>query len=290
LILAVLESILKDVNSKGLPKRDKALLEEAIFTTYKLSQGKTPTLSNYKKVLEEHPNPAMKQYAEILYSWTGDSSYGKMLDGPTNIKLSKDLVTIETKGLDLYPDLQNVFLLLLTDHIKNDAAKDTRRPYLLIIDEAWRLFETPGGLSFAMEAYRTFRKFKGGIWCISQNYRDFLFNQEIKNAVFPNTSSIFFLKQTKIDWDDFQKCMDLNDNELEVVKSLEVVKGKFSEFYFMQGEKRAVLKLVPDSLSYWICTSDGNDKAKIADLVKLNPGLSKLEVLKKLALETKEAV
>ena len=56
--------------------------------------------------------------------------------------------------------------------------------------------------------------------------------------------------------------MDLNDNEIEVIKSLEIVKGKYSEFYYMQDEKRAVLRLTPDPLSYWICTSDGNDKSK----------------------------
>lgn len=289
LILGALESILKEEDSKGLPKREKALLEESIFETYAKCKGSTPTLSDLKRVLENHSNPLLKGFAEILYSWTGNTAYGKMLDGPTNIKLAKDLVTVEIKGLDTYPDLQNVFLLLLTDYIKNEAAKDLKRPYLLIIDEAWKLFETPSGLGFTLEAYRTFRKFNGGIWCISQNYKDFLSNEEVKNAIFPNTTSIFVLRQRKIDWKDFQDSMDLNDNEVEVIKSLEVSKGRFSEFYFMQDEKRAVLRLVPDPLSYWICTSDGNDKSIIKDACEKNPDLTKLQVLKKLAYKQKEA-
>ena len=93
-----------------------------------------------------------------------------MLDGPSTVQLTKDLITIELKGLDSYPDLQNVLLLLFTDFIRREAAKDLQTPYLLIIDESWKLFETPSGRSFALEAYRTFRKYKGGIWCISQNY------------------------------------------------------------------------------------------------------------------------
>ena len=52
--------------------------------------------------------------------WTGNTAYGKMLDGPSNVKLKKDL-------------------------IKREAAKDLSTPYLLIIDEAWKLFETPSG-------------------------------------------------------------------------------------------------------------------------------------------------
>lgn len=290
LILGALESILREDDSKGLPKREKALLEESIFSTYEKCKGKTPTLTDFKKTLTSHPAQSLKVYSEILYSWTGNTAYGRMLDGQTNIQLSKDLVTIEIKGLDTYPDLQNVFLLLLTDFIKNEAAKDLRRPYLLIIDEAWKLFETQSGLSFTLEAYRTFRKFNGGIWCISQNYKDFLASQEIKNAIFPNTTSIFVLRQRKIDWKDFQESMDLNDNETEVIKSLEIVKGKYSEFYYMQDENRAVLRLSPDPLSYWVCTSDGHDKSIIQEMCLKYPELSKLQVLKGLADKTKENI
>lgn len=283
LILAALESILKDEEAKGLPKRDKALLEEAIFETYERKNGKTPTLSDLKEVLEGHRNIEMKKYAEILYSWTGNTAYGRMLDGQSNIKLSKDLVTIEMKGLDTYPELQNVFLLLFTDFIKNEAAKDTTRPYLLIIDEAWKLFETPSGLSFTLEAYRTFRKFNGGIWCISQNYKDFLSNQEIKNAVFPNTSSVFILRQRKIDWEDFKKTMDFSEDETNIVKSLELVKGQYSEFMYMQDERKIVLRLIPDPLSYYVCTTDGHDKGEIKKMKDKYPNLKTIEVLKKLA-------
>lgn len=179
--------------------------------------------------------------------------------------------------------------MLFTDFIKNEAAKDTSRPYLLIIDEAWKLFETQSGLSFTLEAYRTFRKFNGGIWCISQNYKDFLSNQDIKNAVFPNTSSVFILRQRKIDWEDFQKTMDFSEDETGVIKSLELVKGEYSEFLYMQDERKIVLRLIPDPLSYWICTTDGNDKAEIERMKSKYPELKTIDVLKKVAYGEKEA-
>lgn len=289
LILAALESILKDEDSRGLPKRDKALLEEAIFMTYEKVKKRTPVLSDLKSVLENHHHSEMKKYSEILYSWTGNTAFGRMLDGQSNVTLNKDLITIEMKGLDTYPDLQNVFLLLFTDFIKNEASKDTSKPYLLIIDEAWKLFETQSGLSFTLEAYRTFRKFNGGIWCISQNYKDFLSNQDIKNAVFPNTSSVFILRQRKIDWEDFQKTMDFSEDETEVIKSLELVKGEYSEFLYMQDERKVILRLIPDPLSYWICTTDGSDKAMIDKMKVKYPELKIIDVLKKIAYGELEA-
>ena len=269
---------------RGLPKREKALLEEAIFKTYQIVQNRVPILSDLKKILQNHSRPEMRHFAEILYSWTGSTAYGRMLDGSSRVKLTKDLITIEMKGLDLYPDLQNVFLLIFTDFIRNEAARDLSTPYLLIIDEAWKLFETSGGLAFALEAYRTFRKFNGGIWCISQNYKDFLFSQEIKNAIFPNTTSVFILRQKKIDWKDFQESLDFNDDEIEVIKSLSIKKGHFSEFFFMQDENKVVVRLTPDPLSYWICTTDGSDKTRIQEMTRMHPHLNQFEILKKMAL------
>lgn len=290
LILAVLESILRENANAGLLKRSKALLEEAIFKIYEMKIGETPTLSDLRTYLSAHPNPEMKAYADTLFSWTGETAYGRMLDGQTNISLAKDLITVETKGLDDYPDLQNVFLLLFTDYIKSEASRDKTRPYLLILDEAWKLFQTPSGLQFAIEAYRTFRKFYGGIWCISQNYKDFLFNQEIKNAIFPNTTSTFVLKQRAIDWKDFAETLQLNEAEVNAIKSIEVKKGEYSEIFYMQDTGRSLLRITPDPLGYYICTSDPVDKGVIEEEEKKSEGLTKIQVLKNLAQKRKAQI
>lgn len=283
LILGCLELILKDEDKPGLPKREKALLEEAIFTAYKQTQIGIPNLSVLKEILRQHGVPEMRKYADILFSWTGDTAYGRMLDGFTNVKLNKDLVTIEIKGLDNHRELKDIFLLLLTSYIKEEAARDLARPYLLIIDEAHRLFLTPSGRDFAIESYRVFRKYNAGIWCVSQNYRDFLSDRNLADALMPNTTSVFILRQRKIDWDDFKSTFDFNDTQVEAVKSLEIVKGKYSEFFFMQDENQAVVRLEPEPLSYWICTTDGNEKAKVAELRVKDPKRPLVEILTELS-------
>ena len=114
-------------------------------------------------------------------------------------------------------------------------------------------------------------------------------NQDIKNAVFPNTSSVFILRQRKIDWEDFQKTMDFSEDETEVIKSLELVKGEYSEFLYMQDERKVILRLIPDPLSYWICTTDGSDKAMIDKMKVKYPELKTIDVLKKIAYGELEA-
>ena len=284
LILAVLELILKDQEQKGLPKREKALLEEAIFEVYKRTGDRLPTLSDLKSLLENHAVLEMKRFAQILFSWTGNTAYGKMLDRQTNIRMTCDLVTIEIKGLTNHSELKDILLLLLTSFIQDAAASDMTRPYLMICDEAERFFKS-GELSkqFIITCYRTWRKYRASIYCLSQNYRDFLSDPELADALLPNTTSVIILRQRKIDWKDFQEAFDFNDSQVEAVKSLEIVKGKYSEFFYMQDENQAILRLVPEPLSYWICTTDGNDKARIQEMERKYPELPKIEILKKLA-------
>ncbi len=287
LILAILEQILSEDSQKGLPKKQSAQLEEAIHRVYEESKN-TPTLSDLRNFLQKHESSELRDYAQILFSWTGNRAYGRMLDGQTNVDFTKDLVAIEIKGLDTYPDLQNVMLLNFTEFIRSEASCNPGQSTLLIIDEAWKLLETPSGRAFTIEAYRTFRKYGAGIWCISQNYRDFLKDEEISNALFPNTTSTFILKQSQIDREDFQKKLRLNHAEMQTIESLQSVKGEFSEVFLIQNEHKAILQIKSDPLAYYIATSDPIDKMLIEEMKDKNPNKSELEILQILVEQKKK--
>ncbi|MCY4523727.1 MAG: hypothetical protein OXB84_03200 [Halobacteriovoraceae bacterium] len=174
---------------------------------------------------------------------------------------------------------------MFTDFIKKEASVDLSRPYLLLIDEGWKLFETPCGSSFAMEAFRTFRKFYAGIWIITQNYRDFLKNEEMANAILPNTAQVGILPQKSIDWEDFKKRMGLSESETEQIKSLRVKKGDYSEIFYIQNENKTILRIIPDELSYYLCSSDAKDKEIIAKMKEKFPNLKSLEIINKIIEE-----
>lgn len=282
-ILASLELMFRDEGQESLPKREKALLEACIYELYSKTKGETPTLSDLRTQLLKHQVEALKQYGEILFSWTGETAYGNLLDGQSNITLSKNITAIEVKGLDDFPDLKDVFMLLITNFVQREAEKDLACPYILICDEAHRLFKTASTRDYILYCYRVFRKYNCSIFCITQNHKDFLSIPEVADAIFPNTTHVFILRQRKIDWPDFQKTFDFNEAELNAIKSLRIKKREFSEIFYMQDEKRAILKIIPDDLSYWICTSDGSDKAKIQEMQEKYPQAMKLKILQKLA-------
>ena len=106
-ILAVLEIILKDQDKSGLPKREKALLEEIIFKLYKKIRGRFPTLSDLKELLSEHCLESMRSYSEILFSWCGNTAYGKLLDA---VREAQGPVKIGTTGKGIGPTYEDKLL------------------------------------------------------------------------------------------------------------------------------------------------------------------------------------
>jgi conjugal transfer ATP-binding protein TraC len=284
-IMAVLESIFKEEDSKGLPKLDRAILEKAVFETYNQTRPNIPTLSDLRYQLDKVNTNRSREFSQILYSWTGNTAFGKMLDGETTVSLDKDLTTIELKGLDSYPELQNVMLLIFTDFIRSKMMENKTKKSLLIVDEAWKLFETNCGAGFAIEAFRTFRKFRAGIWAISQNINDFKSNPEISDAILQNTPNRIILRQSGVNWEEFQKTLSLNDREIEIVKDLKRDKGKFSELLFIQEENKTVLKMIPSPLSYWICTTDPKDQKIIDEYQTRYPDKKLIDVLKIISKE-----
>ena len=288
LVLAILEVILKNDDQKGLPKRHKALLEEAILKSYSSVKGRLPTLSDLRAILMAHDQVEMKYYGETLFSWCGNSAYGEIIDRQTNVVLSKDLVSIEVQSLNAHPELKDVLLLLLTSFIESTSMRDIERPCLLIVDEAERLFQTELAKQFVITCYRTWRKYNSGIWCLSQNYKDFLSDKSVADSLLPNTSHVVILRQKKIDWKHFREVFDFNEAQIKEIKSLKIEKGKFSELYYLQDENQAVLRLIPEPLSYWIATTDAQDKVKINKLMEAPHNLGPMEARLKLAFEEDE--
>ena len=261
LILAVLEMILKDPGQKALPKLCRSNLESAITQVYE--ESSSPRLSDLKKLLAASENRRLREHAQILESWTGDSPYGQILDRPSNVNLEKDLVSIEVGSLSASPDLKDVMLLLLTNYIELQARADLTTPYLLIVDEAERLFQTEMARQFVITCYRTWRKYNAGIWSLSQNYKDFFSDPALKDSLLPNTTSLIVLKQRGIDWKDFEQAFDFHEGQIAAIKSLEVKKGEYSEGYYQQDQNQTVVRIVPDKGSYELCTSDAADKIKL---------------------------
>ena len=255
-LLSLLETMLSEDENDKLPKLSKSLLEEAIIKTYSETKT-TPTLSDLVKTLIASGESKLKDFAKMLFPWTGDRAYGRLLDGEGTLSLQSDFVVFDLKSLSSYPDLQSVMILIITDFIlgKVESIKDRKKQILM--DECWELLKSKSASGFMEYCARTLRKTGSGITFITQGLEEIL-QSPIGAAILNNTATKFILVQ-RGDLEPTRKILKLNEQEMALVSSLRQAKGKYSEAFMIANEMKGVIRITPTPLEYWLATSDASD-------------------------------
>lgn len=267
-LLAIVESMVSEDEKARLPKLDRVLLEKAIIDLYKSSRakGEVPTLSDLSRCLSDFEEPSMRDISKMLYSWTGDRPYGKLLDGEGSLRADAMICAFDLKGLSSYPDLQSVMLLILNDFILNQVEKDKDHQKRIIIDEAWSLLKTPAAAAFMEYCVRTLRKTRSGITFITQGVEEIV-TSPIGSAILNNTATKFIMLQ-RGDSEILKNTLKLNSEELSLIFSLQQKKGEFAEGFMIEGLAKQVIRIFPSPIEYWLSTSDAFDNKHLESLMK----------------------
>ncbi len=281
-LLAVIESMVVDDDKTKLTKLDRVLLEKAIIELYeeKRKQNKVPILSELTEKLSKSKEPSMIELSKILFMWTGNRPYGKLLDGHGGLKTDAPICTFDLKGLSSYPDLQSVMILILTDFILTQVEQDKVNKKRIILDEAWQLLKSNAAAGFMEYCARTLRKTGSGITFITQGVEEIV-DSPIGPAIMNNTATKFILLQ-RGDSEILRQALKLNNQELNLIYSLEQRKGEFAEGFMIEGDHRQVIRIYPSPFEYWLSTSDANDNRYIQELRE--QGLTLVEAIEQAAL------
>lgn len=282
-LLAVIESMVAEDGKSKLPKLTRALLEKSLIELYKAKResGCLPTLSDLAKRLATSEEESLRTIAKMLYLWTGDRPYGRLLDGQGGLRADAEICTFDLKGLSSYPDLQSVMILILTDFILGRITNEKERKARIIIDEAWELLKSEAAASFMELAVRTLRKMGAGsgITFITQGVEEIVASP-IGAAILNNTATKFVMLQ-RGDTEVLRDTLKLNSRELALIQSLGQKKGEFSEGFMVEGEHRQVVRIYPTPLEYWLATSDAQDNLYLEKLRQ--EGLPLLEAIERAA-------
>jgi conjugal transfer ATP-binding protein TraC len=280
-LLAIIESMIVDEDRPKLPKLEKVLLEKEIIELYKLKakENVSPLLSDLKGVLEKSSEPCLQQIGKLLYMWTGDTAYGRLLDRPGSLRTNSEICTFDLKGLSSYPDLQSVMILLLTDFIIGQVEGNRTQRKRIILDEAWALLKSNAAAGFMEYCARTLRKTGSGITFITQGVEE-IASSPIGSAILNNTATKFIMLQ-RGDSNILKETLKLNDEELRLIYSLEQKKGEFSEGFMIEGDHRQVVRIYPTPFEYWVSTSDAFDNAFLDKL--MNGGMSLIQAIQSAA-------
>jgi len=268
-LLAIIESMVAEDERAKLPKLDRALLEKAIIELYKSrrAKGEIPILSDLAKYLSVFEEDSMRAVSKMLYLWTGERPYGRLLDGPGSLRTDAPICTFDLKGLSSHPDLQSVMILILTDFVLTQVEQDKSSKKRIILDEAWELLKSNAAANFMEYCARTLRKTGSGITFITQGVEEIVASP-IGSAILNNTATKFVMLQ-RGDSEILKNTLKLNGQELSLIHSLEQRKGEFSEGFMIEGDHRQVVRIYPSPFEYWLSTSDAQDNQHLAELQKL---------------------
>ena len=282
-LLACIESMVSEDEKSKLPKLDRVLLEKAIIELYakRRKHGEVPTLSDLMKDLSGSKEASLEAISKMLYMWTGERPYGRLLDGPGHLRANATICTFDLKGLSSYPDLQAVMILILTDFILTQVEGDRTHKKRIILDEAWELLKSNAAASFMEYCARTLRKTGSGITFITQGVEEIVASP-IGSAILNNTATKFVMLQ-RGDSKILANALKLNSQELNLIGSLQQRKGEFSEGFMIEGDHRQVVRIYPSPFEYWLSTSDASDNKHLDELKA--SGLTLVEAIEKAAVQ-----
>jgi conjugal transfer ATP-binding protein TraC len=217
------------------------------------------TLVTMEEVGERPASPSEREIARSLalrlQNWSGDTPFGQFVDRPTSINIEAPLVYYETSGLERYPELRGVGLLLLADLIWRRAKRDPARRKIAVFDEAWAMLKIPQAREFIVELYRRARRYHTAVYAVSQSLLDFA---EVR-GILQNTSS-FFLGRLPGEDKAIGELLELPPAALETFRSLSGKRGEYAEFMaWIRREDRLegdVIRVEASPEEYWLFTTN----------------------------------
>jgi conjugal transfer ATP-binding protein TraC len=277
---SLVELMTREEGAVGIGKLERAEIESAVKEI--LESNEPCRISALRTRLLTNQDTSTQKIGKILGPWCGDSPYGKFVDRQTNLELHDRIVCFDLKGLETHPDLQAVCLFLITDLIWREVQLDRTTPKFVVLDECWSLLDNDAGAKFLGEVFRTFRKYRASAIAISQTMDDFA-NSKVSQAILPNASVKWILKQTGGNLPALQEILRLNDREMKIIESVASKKGQFSEAFLIAGDDRQVVVIRSTPLEYWLATTDPMDLRAMDLAQKEYPNISNLELLEKMA-------
>jgi type-IV secretion system protein TraC len=272
-LASIIEQMVAEDKNR-LSKFERVLVEKAVVETYDRlrTEGKTPILSDFESTCRTSSEPELQRIGKLLYSWVGNSAFGKLLDRQGRLRADSSIVTFDLKGLSQYPDLQSVMILILTNFILDQVEGDRTTSKKVILDEAWQLLKSEAASGFMEYAARTFRKTGSAITFITQGIEE-IAASGIGSAIINNTAIKVILSQrgdTKL----LVETLKLNPRELDLIQHLENRMGVYSEAFLIEGDHRQVIRIYPGPIEYWISTSDAQDNKFLTKLKEQGLSLS----------------
>ncbi len=281
--LSFLMSLLSQMISGGderdrLNREEEGLLQKAVLKAYENQRNNIEvTLSDLVLILNDNKfneifgiNSVMGPTLALrLTPFTRKGPYGGFFDGINEFNIIGRFTVFELANLSAYPDLQLTVLFNLMFFITNFVSSSQMKPKrkFLLIDEAWSLLKVKNTADFITNAFKTFRKYRCSVVAITQELSD-LTRYETGLAIVANASNKIFLKQEASLIDLLKDRLSLPVGIIGALKTVDTVKGKYSEAFVITDSSSGVIRLIPDPFLYWAANTEPKNNEYLFNKLK----------------------
>ena len=243
---------------------------EAFCTT---ENGEEVCLASFKKEAQ--------MLAFALHNWTSRGPYGKWFNGRAEIDFSSDFIVLEMERLKRNRLFMSIITMSCLHAITaNLYLTDRAIRKVVLIEECGILFEeAPYLTAVVKEAYRRVRKYNGAIGTVFQSPYDLHNIGPAAKTITANTPYWFMLpcdQYPALTSDPELKYFGFDEWEVNLLRSLQLVRPRYGEVYLRTPLGRGVVRTVLDGFSYYLITTDPDDYKEIKNAFKTKK--SQLEV------------
>lgn len=254
------------------PKRGTTDIEDSILArvlqeTWAEKKNRS-TITDIANKLQADGSEVSNALAIMLFQYSDKGSYGRFFNGKSNVDFRNRLTVIEFEDLRERRDLLSVVMQMLSAQIMTQIFSGNRQQrFVILFDEAWFALELFPGLLASLA--RTIRKYNGSLILGTQSVNDFYVN-DIAKSILENSGWLFMLKQKKesVDLLMESKRASFDENQIHLIKSLNVVPGKYSECLISSSNGYVVGRLILDPYSKILYSTSPTEFAAVQKLVK----------------------
>lgn len=209
---------------------------------------------------EAKNEPRLRDVCAKIQNFARGGIYGDYFHGPANISLDSNLTVVELSDIKGIPVLEQVVLQMIM-FLGTELMYKTDRsePVVILIDEAWDLLKGPTTAKFLEGVVRRARKYTGSLVTGTQSIQDY-YDNPAAGVCLENSDFNIFLAQKPATIDRLleEKKLGVGQGVAKRLKSLQSVKGQFSELAIRGPEGWAFGRLALDPLSLAIYSSKGS--------------------------------
>lgn len=167
-----------------------------------------------------HPRADIEWLSSRLNAWTRDEGvFGPLLDGVGNLPEEQRILYFELGQIpESAKEVKDLVAFILTSIIRQEVIRRPRsQPKAVLIEEAARFREIPGGDKILAELYAQMRKFNCWVLIILQQYAQ-IRASDLKSVIFGNSNQIWLLRNNdRDDLEDIAASNDLPDTVVEII-------------------------------------------------------------------------